>query len=76
VTVSAESTVAGRDRLRIALMLPLGIAAAIVAALLPLARVVLPAQWMPGTLTIVLLVLAAGFLARRAGLAALAVTLI
>lgn len=76
MTVSAESTVAGRDRLRIALMLPLGIAAAIVAALLPLARVVLPAQWVPGTLTIVLLVLAAGFLARRAGLAALAVTLI
>ena len=76
MTVSAESTVAGRDRLRIALMLPLGIAAAIVAALLPLARVVLPAQWMPGTLTLVLLVLAAGFLARRGGLAALAVTLI
>ena len=76
MTVSAESTLAGRDRLRTALMLPLGIAAAVFAALLPLARVVLPAQWMPGTVALVLLVLAAGFLARRAGLAALAVTLI
>ena len=59
-----------------AVLLPLGVAAAVVAALLPLTRVVLPGQWMPGTVVLIVAALASGYLARRAGLAALAVTLI
>ncbi|MDZ8200037.1 DUF3488 and transglutaminase-like domain-containing protein [Microbacterium sp. SSW1-59] len=74
--MSADPALTPRERAVFAVLLPLGVGAAVVAALLPLTRVVLPGQWLPGTIIVVTLVLAAGFLARLGGLAALAVTLI
>ncbi|MEI3867448.1 DUF3488 and transglutaminase-like domain-containing protein [Microbacterium sp. CCNWLW134] len=58
------------------LLLTAGVFAALIAALLPLMRVVRPTGWLLGTLVIVAVVLATGYVARRFRLPALAVSLI
>ncbi|NYF17618.1 transglutaminase-like putative cysteine protease [Microbacterium sp. AK009] len=58
------------------LLLTAGVLAALIAALLPLMRVVRPTGWLLGTLVIVAMVLATGYIARRFRLPALAVSLI
>lgn len=57
-------------------VLTLGIGATILAALMPLLRVVTPGWWLLGTVVMVSLVLAAGVIARHLRLPALVVTLI
>ncbi|WP_322411587.1 DUF3488 and transglutaminase-like domain-containing protein [Microbacterium invictum] len=58
------------------LLLTAGVFAALIAALLPLMRVVRPTGWLLGTLVIVAAVLATGYVARRFRLPAVAVSLI
>ena len=58
------------------LLLTAGVFAALIAALLPLMRVVRPTGWLLGTLVLVAAVLATGYVARRLRLPAVAVSLI
>ncbi|WJL96246.1 DUF3488 and transglutaminase-like domain-containing protein [Microbacterium sp. ET2] len=69
---SAESS----SRRSADLLLTAGVFAALIAALLPLMRVVRPTGWLLGTLVIVAVVLVTGYVARRFRLPALAVSLI
>ena len=66
-----------QPRRRVAdLPLTLGVLVAVMAALLPLMRVVRPSGWLLGAIILAAAVLAAGFIARRHGLPAIAVTAI
>ncbi|MET0861684.1 MAG: DUF3488 and transglutaminase-like domain-containing protein [Microbacterium sp.] len=58
------------------LSLTIGVLVAVFAALLPLMRVVRPSSWLLGSILLCVAVLAAGFLARRYRLPAIAVTLV
>ncbi len=58
------------------LTLTIGVLAAVFAALLPLMRVVRPSSWLLGAIVLSVAVLAAGFIARRYRLPAVAVSLI
>jgi transglutaminase-like putative cysteine protease len=58
------------------LSLTIGVLVAVFAALLPLMRVVRPSSWLLGAIALSVAVLAAGFIARRYRLPALAVSLI
>jgi transglutaminase-like putative cysteine protease len=58
------------------LTLTIGVLVAVFAALLPLMRVVRPSSWLLGAIVLAVAILAAGFIARRYRLPALAVTLI
>ena len=58
------------------LTLTIGVLVAILAALLPLMRVVRPSGWLLGSIVLAVAVLAAGFIARRYRLPAVAVSLI
>ena len=58
------------------LTLTIGVLVAVFAALLPLMRVVRPSSWLLGAIVLSVAVLAAGFIARRYRLPALAVSLI
>ncbi|HEX5857243.1 MAG TPA: DUF3488 and transglutaminase-like domain-containing protein [Microbacterium sp.] len=56
--------------------LTIGVGVTLIAALMPLLRVVSPGWWFLGTVVMVALVLAAGYVARRFAVPAIAVTLI
>ena len=58
------------------LTLTIGVLVAVFASLLPLMRVVRPSSWLLGAIVLSVAILAAGFIARRYRLPALAVTLI
>ncbi len=58
------------------LTLTIGVLVAILAALLPLMRVVRPSSWLLGSIVLAVAILAAGFIARRYRLPAVAVSLI
>ncbi len=58
------------------LSLTIGVLVAVFAALLPLMRVVRPSSWLVGAIVLAVAVLAAGYIARRYRLPALAVSLI
>lgn len=58
------------------LTLTLGVLVAVFAALMPLMRVVRPSSWLLGAIVLAVAVLAAGFIARRYGLPAVAVSLL
>jgi transglutaminase-like putative cysteine protease len=58
------------------LTLTVGVLAAVIAALLPLIRVVRPSSWMLGGIVLVVAVLAGGFIARRYRLPTVAVSLV
>ncbi|MGC5171238.1 transglutaminaseTgpA domain-containing protein [Microbacterium sp. DT81.1] len=74
----AGSSLAQTPRVRrgAELGLTVGVGVTVLAALLPLLRVISPGWWALGTLTVVALVLAAGYLARRFAAPAVAVTLV
>lgn len=71
---SADAPVTARRPAELALTI--GIGATLLAALMPLLRVVAPGWWLLGTVCMVTLVLAAGYVARRFRAPAVAVTLI
>lgn len=58
------------------LTLTIGVLVAVFAALLPLMRVVRPSSWLLGAIVLAVAILAAGFIARRYRLPALAVSLV
>ncbi len=58
------------------LTLTIGVLVAVFAALLPLMRVVRPSSWLLGAMVLAVAILAAGFIARRYRLPALAVSLV
>ncbi|GAB3602660.1 transglutaminase family protein [Microbacterium aureliae] len=65
-----------RPRRRGIRSLTIGVVAAVLASLMPMLRVIAPGPWVIGTLAMIGMLLAAGFVARRYRLPALAVTLI
>ena len=73
--MSSDSTAAARRR-GDSWILPAAILAALLAALLPVARVIESGAWLVGALVLAVLVLTAGHNARRFGLPAVAVSLI
>ncbi|WP_181003316.1 DUF3488 and transglutaminase-like domain-containing protein [Microbacterium sp. CJ77] len=70
------STREARRRPRPSIGLALAVLVAVSTALLPLARVIEPGVWIVGSFAIIVVVLAAGYTARRFGLPPLAVSLI
>jgi transglutaminase-like putative cysteine protease len=70
------SSVERQTRRSADLPLTLGVLVAVFAALLPLMRVVRPSGWLLGAIVLCVAVLAAGFIARRYRLPAIAVTLV
>ncbi|CDK01982.1 putative Transglutaminase-like enzyme, cysteine protease [Microbacterium sp. C448] len=65
-----------KNRTRASVGLALAVLVGVSTSLLPLLRVVEPGAWLVGSFAIIALVLAAGYVARRYGLPALAVSLI